>query len=270
MRRGVAGLAASLLLVAAGARASESDLTAKMAEMSHAKSCGFQQIACNQTKVGTIDPSDCLLFSGQYTDFWEFTGATGDHVTVDAHSTEFDTFAALLSPIGSNGTDSSDNDSGPGTDSRIEATLDASGAWEIGVANWTPYQYGAYSVTLSCGATPTCVASDTTLCLDNGRFKVEATYTSAGSGSGTAHNVKLTDDTGYFWFFNQSNVEMVVKVLNGCPLNNHFWVYAGGLTDQGVTFTVTDTLMNVSKTYTNPLGTKWVTITDSSALASCP
>ncbi len=74
----------------------------------------------------------------------------------------------------------------------------------------------------------------------------------------------------YFWFFNQSNVEMVVKVINGCSLNNRFWVYAGGLTDQGVTFTVTDTQKNVAKTYTNTLGQKWVTITDSSALASCP
>jgi hypothetical protein len=119
---------------------------------------------------------------------------------------------------------------------------------------------------------PTCIADDTTLCLGNGRFKVQGNYTTTNAGSGMAHAVKLTDDTGYFWFFQQNNVEAVVKVLNGCGLNNHFWVFAGGLTDQGVTFTVTDTTKSptVSRTYTNPRGTKWVTITDTSALSTCP
>jgi hypothetical protein len=143
-------------------------------------------------------------------------------------------------------------------------------AWHATTQDWP--QVHALGIRAQFGAPGGCVSSDTTLCLGNGRFKVTANYTSASSGSGQAHDVKLTDDTGYFWFFNQSNVEMVVKVIDGCGLNQRKWVYAGGLTDQGVTFTVTDTQANppVSKTYTNTLGTKWVTITDSSALATCP
>lgn len=116
---------------------------------------------------------------------------------------------------------------------------------------------------------PACQADADTLCLQNGRFKVEATWTTS-SASGVAQVVKLTDETGYLWFFNQTNVEAVVKLLNGCAINNRYWIFAGGLTDQGVEIKVTDTLMSVTKTYTNPLGQPWKTITDIEALATCP
>ena len=119
------------------------------------------------------------------------------------------------------------------------------------------------------GGSGPCVPNDTTLCLNGGRFRITATY-DTGAQNGNAHTVKLTDETGYLWFFNSVNVEVVVKVINACSLNQRFWVYAGGLTDQGVVFTVTDTNNGASKTYTNLRGQKWVTITDSSALATCP
>jgi hypothetical protein len=119
------------------------------------------------------------------------------------------------------------------------------------------------------GASGACVSDADTLCLNHGRFKVEATF-NTNTSSGTAQVVKLTDETGYMWFFNANNVETVVKVLNACGVNNRYWVFAGGLTDQGVVLTVTDTVTQLSKTYTNPRGQVWVTITDTNALAACP
>jgi len=117
---------------------------------------------------------------------------------------------------------------------------------------------------------PSCIPDADTLCLNNGRFKVEATYQTSTS-NGTAQAIKLTDETGYFWFFNANNVESVVKVLNACALNNRYWVFAAGLTNQGVSITVTDTLQpSIVKHYTNPLNRTFVTITDTDALASCP
>jgi hypothetical protein len=117
----------------------------------------------------------------------------------------------------------------------------------------------------------TCVPSDTVLCLGaNSRFKVEATY-DTGSLQGQAKAVKLTNDTGYFWFFDSTNVELVVKVLDACSYNNRFWIYAGGLTNVQTVMTVTDTAKNSTpKTYINPQRTAFQPIQDSSALATCP
>ena len=53
--------------------------------------------------------------------------------------------------------------------------------------------------------------------------------------------VPITADTGYFWFFDDANVELVVKVLDGRSVNGHFWVFFGALSDVGYSITVTDT-----------------------------
>ena len=80
--------------------------------------------------------------------------------------------------------------------------------------------------------------------------------------------VSLTGDSGYFWFFDAANIELVVKVLDACTLGN-FWVFAGGLTNVGVTLIVEDTQTGASKTYTNPIGTAFAPLQDTKAF-SCP
>lgn len=34
---------------------------------------------------------------------------------------------------------------------------------------------------------------------------------------------------GYFWFFEEDNVEVVLKVLDACSFTDRFWVFAAGL-----------------------------------------
>ena len=86
-----------------------------------------------------------------------------------------------------------------------------------------------------------CVDDDDTMCLNGDRFRVETAWeTSNPTQTGIGHRVELTPDTGYFWFFSSTNVEMVVKVLNACGLNSRYWVFAGGLTNVKVVITVTD------------------------------
>jgi hypothetical protein len=116
---------------------------------------------------------------------------------------------------------------------------------------------------------PNCLPSATTLCLNNGRFKVEATYRTAQS-AGPAHAVRLTDDSGYMWFFANTNVEVVIKILDACAFNQKYWVFAAGLTDQQVDITVTDTSNHVQKSYSNALGRTFVTVTDTGAFSTCP
>jgi len=107
------------------------------------------------------------------------------------------------------------------------------------------------------------------LLLGNGRFKVVVTFQANGSND-TGHPVQLTSDTGYFWFFAASNVEFLIKVVNGCGLNNRYWVFAGGLTDVRVDITVTDTTTGATRKYTNPQGKPFQPIQDTNALATCP
>ncbi|MEO8432799.1 MAG: hypothetical protein ABI592_14920 [Acidobacteriota bacterium] len=114
-----------------------------------------------------------------------------------------------------------------------------------------------------------CTPDVQSLCLNNGRFRVTAAWqTSTGSGAGTA--IPGTADTGQFWFFSADNVEMVVKVLNGCGFNQRYWVFAGGLTNVKVTLTVTDMSNGTAKVYTNPINTAFQPIQDTGAFAMCP
>jgi ELWxxDGT repeat protein len=99
-----------------------------------------------------------------------------------------------------------------------------------------------------------CVPSSTRLCLNGGRFAVEAAWRDFQGKAGTAVAVPLTGDTGYFWFFDEKNVEIVLKVLDGQGLNGKFWVFYGALSSVEYTLTVTDTQTGQTRIYSNPSG----------------
>ena len=107
------------------------------------------------------------------------------------------------------------------------------------------------------------------LCLAQTRFTVDARWRTAQGTEGTAQAVPLTSDTGFFWFFRDSNLELVVKVLDACSFADRFWVFAGGLTNVEVELTVTDQLTGDSQTYMNPLNTPFQPIQDTDAFDTC-
>ena len=82
--------------------------------------------------------------------------------------------------------------------------------------------------------------------------------------------IPITGDTGGFWFFNPSSLEVIVKVLNGCAFNSRYWTFAAGLTNVQVVVTVTDTQTGKAQIYSNPQGTPFEPIQDTSAFAPCP
>lgn len=139
--------------------------------------------------------------------------------------------------------------------------------WVGNTMSQMPYMMGA--VKRSSGTAGSCTPSATALCLDGGRFQVSADWTKPTGENGHGNAITLTSDTGYFWFFDQSNVEMVVKVLDGCVVNGHQWVFAGGLTNVAVTLTVTNTQTGTPKVYENAQGAAFVPIQDTGAFA-CP
>ena len=126
---------------------------------------------------------------------------------------------------------------------------------------------GATLVALSGGS---CRPDGSTLCVGNGRFRVTATWRKPDGTSGAGASVPITDDSGYFWFFDAGNIEIVAKVLDGCGVNGRYWVLAGGLTNVEAALVVTDTTTGAAKTYGNPAGTAFRPIQDTAAFATCP
>jgi plastocyanin len=125
------------------------------------------------------------------------------------------------------------------------------------------------SVSAPSDLAPGCVGGDTTLCI-RGRFQVEATWQTASGKTGPAHAVSLTSESGYFWFFDPGNVELLVKTLDACGIEKGNWFFAAGLTTVAVELKVTDTFTGEVRTYSNPLGTKFLPIQDTSAFSFCP
>lgn len=163
---------------------------------------------------------------------------------------------------------------------RSETTPQRTSFWSPNGASWSDMAVlfsmaipRAMGIRLDAAAAPTCVPSSTRLCLEGGRFLVEATWETADGRSGVAQVFKLTDDTGYLWFFNPSNVEAVIKIHNACvPPFNRFWVFAGGLTNVRTRIVVTDTKFPElpPKVYVNPQETPFQPIQDNDAFATCP
>ncbi|HVT61403.1 MAG TPA: S53 family peptidase [Thermoanaerobaculia bacterium] len=117
-----------------------------------------------------------------------------------------------------------------------------------------------------------CVPGASTLCIDNhpgdGRFSVTLVFdTGSQAGNGTAISLQTLGIAhgGLFWFFGADNLEMLIKVLNGCSVNQKFWVFYAASTNVGMTIRVTDTKTGQSKLYANPRNTAAAPLQDTAA-----
>lgn len=115
-----------------------------------------------------------------------------------------------------------------------------------------------------------CVPSDTRLCLNEDRFAVTVDWTDFAGNSGSGRSVPLRSDTGLFWFFAPDNLELTVKVLDGCGVNGHYWVFVSSGSTVEYEVEVTDTAGGTSHTYGNALRQTPRLIADTTAFASCP
>jgi hypothetical protein len=93
------------------------------------------------------------------------------------------------------------------------------------------------------------------LLLLSGRFSVEVSWHDPISGhAGFGRQVTDSDQTGFFWFFDQSNLELMVKMLDGRGLNDHFWFFFGALSNLEYWITVHDLASGAVRTYYNAPG----------------
>ncbi|MYJ26890.1 MAG: hypothetical protein F4080_15510 [Holophagales bacterium] len=101
-----------------------------------------------------------------------------------------------------------------------------------------------------------CRSGDQYLCLSQGRFEIQVhwkDHNRAGVyGNGTAVPIDVSDESGMFWFFSSSNIELVVKTLDGRGVNGHYWVFFGALSDVEYWVSVRDTAGGGRRTYHNP------------------
>jgi len=127
----------------------------------------------------------------------------------------------------------------------------------------------------TCPAADFCTRTATGACLNGGRFQVTAVYENDVTGSGAARVLSFSgtraesNESVFYFFTDPSNFELGVKVLDACSFSPFFWVFIGGLTNQGWNVTVLDTQTGHFKTYGNALNTTTVTVTDTAALP-CP
>lgn len=101
---------------------------------------------------------------------------------------------------------------------------------------------------------------DPSLSFHGGAFHATADWKDPYGGSeGVGHAIQLGADSGAFWFFGPGNVEVTLKVLDGRPVNGHYWVFIANMSTVEHTVTVTRCPTNlllsipcVSKSYRNP------------------
>jgi hypothetical protein len=260
--------AASLLIFSAIGAAQESSgkratrpggSLAEVTERAHASirtarpACTDATATFNQTINGTLTSSDCSSMDGSWTlyaDFYTFTGTAGHTVTVTAHSSL--AFLATIQDLSSGTVLASSGNCGLSDDTcSFTYVVPTSGTY---LAGFGAYGFGSYTLTLADSGGPSICGDALTLCLSNSTYAITVHWVAADGRSGSGTAVPLTSDTGYFWFFSSSNIELVVKVLDGRGINGYHWVFYGALSDVSYTITVTNRLTGVSRSYTNDQG----------------
>ncbi|MEM8929764.1 MAG: fibronectin type III domain-containing protein [Acidobacteriota bacterium] len=129
---------------------------------------------------------------------------------------------------------------------------------------------GPVSATTLNGVPNDCVETDERMCLNSGRFRVQVFFTDGDDNVSIAQVASAgTNDSGLFWFFDENNLEILVKVLDACGLNQNFWVLSAATTNLAYTLVVTDSETGTTAVYTNAAGDPAPAVIDVGALPVC-
>ena len=121
------------------------------------------------------------------------------------------------------------------------------------------------------GSTTPCQPGDDMACMLGGRFQVDIVWRTEDGHSGHGTQMGISNNTTLFWFFDESNIELIVKVLDACDIEGFetYWVFMSALTNVDFTMTVTDTGSGVVKEYSNPLGETAMPVQDTLPFETC-
>lgn len=126
-----------------------------------------------------------------------------------------------------------------------------------------------FPIAFDCGAT-----TATAHCLLD-RFVVTARWrTNPQPGTLTDGQAQVAgcanEGSGLFQFFSPNNWEIMVKALNGCGLNSHFWIFSAATTNVFYRMEVFDIRAGEQKIYFNYPGPPAPAVTDVNAFPTCP
>ena len=103
-----------------------------------------------------------------------------------------------------------------------------------------------------------------------GRFKAEVTWKGPdGKRSPGRAVAPSTDSSGVFSFANPDSWELLVKVVNACSRNGHFWVLSSSTSSQEYTLLITDTQTGQVARYDSGPGRR-PPMVDLKAFSACP
>jgi hypothetical protein len=107
------------------------------------------------------------------------------------------------------------------------------------------------------------------------RFQVTVRWTRRRPGlptqTGDGRAVQIARNAAWFYFVRPDNPQLLVKIVDACGQETpRWWVFSGGVTNQEVWITVTDTDTGAERTYHHPGGAPFETELDTDAFATCP
>lgn len=169
-------------------------------------------------------------------------------------------------------------------ESRIEAlALDFSDNYYLVTASFAAGTSGTFSNMVACEAPATrVVVGDGAFGAGNydgrvaellgGRFRVSVTGEDFSNVPFVGRTAPLAStDSAIFYFFQPANFELLIKMVNGCSLNNRYWVFYAATTNVEFTIRVYDSFADETAIYDNSLGsTADIAETDTNAFATCP
>lgn len=140
-----AGLAPGTYAIYATGYPPAGDFTLTVQEIA----CETGSVALGETVDGTLSDQDCVREDGQSQDLWELVLDGDANVRIDLTSASFDAWLTVSDDVGN--VVASDDDSGVGTNARIERALTA-GTYVISASSWGPDGMGAYQLTVGAPA----------------------------------------------------------------------------------------------------------------------
>ena len=110
---------------------------------------GAPAVAMGQTVTGTLTPSDETSLTGQYVDYYAFSGRAGQRVTFDlgGRGGDLDTLLSVYLPDGREETNDDFNAS-ESFDSRLSITLPSDGTYHVAASSFAPGTTGDYALTI--------------------------------------------------------------------------------------------------------------------------